>query len=71
MPDRNMKAEGWSFSRTPDGWVWHFAGSVHVASRRSDRAFSSFLDCMNDAAAHGYNRHVGERGEANQRAGGQ
>ena len=68
MPDRNLRAEAWSFSRTPDGWVWHFAGSALVESRRSDRAFSSFLECMNDAAAHGYNRRVGERGGAHHRA---
>ena len=69
MPDRNIGAEAWSFTRSPEGWQWHRAGSTLVESRRSSRAFATLLDCINDAAEHGYNRRVGSRADESHRTG--
>ena len=67
VPDRNVDVKGWSFTRAEAGWVWDHAGSPTHESSRSARAFPTLLECVNDAALHGYNRHVGERGDAPER----
>jgi hypothetical protein len=48
----------WEFKMSADGaWQWReLAAGVGRAERTASRTFSSLLECMNDAEAHGYVR---------------
>ena len=49
------KLEGWHFDRAADGWRWCYAHPARAeAPKQSDRAFPTLLDCIHDAAKHGY-----------------
>ena len=45
--------KGWLFTRFSDGWRWHDFNN-QMLPRRSASAFTSLLDCINDATRNGY-----------------
>jgi hypothetical protein len=49
----------WHFRREQDGWVWACSTGIGPA-RRSHKAFPSFVACVADASAHGYEPRVPE-----------
>ena len=44
----------WTFHQTPDGWVWRYRDSETGEEKQSPVAFSSIVDCIDDAARAGY-----------------